>query len=83
LAFHLDKATIYRENSKNLNFVLVSKCVSSAYVLTTTVLKLSKPLDMFKNITRQGCYKSRQNGKCMEVKKMVLTFTSRAQDNNF
>jgi len=22
------------------------------YVLTTTVLKLSKPLDMFKNITR-------------------------------
>ena len=73
LAFHLDKATKYRENSKNLNFLLLSKCVSSAYVLTTTVLKLSKPLDISKNITRHGCYKSRQNGKSMGVNKMVLT----------
>jgi hypothetical protein len=69
--FHLDKATKCKENSKILNFVVVSKCVSSAYVLTTTVLKPSKPLDKFKNISRQGCYKSRQNGKGMEVKKMV------------
>jgi hypothetical protein len=71
LAFHLDKATKCREKRQNLNFVQVTKCVSSAYVWKMAVLKLSKPLDMFKNITRQGCYKSRENGKGMGVKKMV------------